>query len=457
MSFSNTIFVFGALPIFLFAYWIAGRKKRHIVMFICSIFFYFTNEPRRIGTTVVLVLLNYVLAIWIAKLERSEKPFRIKAVLWAGIIVDFGALGFQKVTAVFTTGGIALLAGQSFFTFTMAAYLVDVYYKRAEVQTNVIKYVNSILMFPKVLMGPITRFTDHSKMTQMTLHDLNEGIKRFMIGFCKKTIVADNLALLVLDVNSAWESSSVMSVWLGSIAFSLQLYFDFSGYTDMALGLGRMFGFQFRENFHYPYCCSSVQDFWKRWHISLSAWFRDFVYIPLGGSRKGPARTVVNLFLVWILTGLWHGNGFQFIVWSIVYFIVLVCERFVVKPEQLRGGIAFLYRLSALLVINFNWVIFSHEEVRTGLAYCLHMLGYRATSLADAGDIRLMREYGIYILSAFIGSTPLVSNMQEKYCENSNWKKLYIFLEPFVLLALFAWGISFELLGGHNPFMYKNF
>lgn len=457
MSLSDMGFIFGVLPFFLIAYWIAGRKRRHVVMLLFSLFFYFMNEPMRTPLVIALVLINYVLSVWIVRQNDLKKHNRKKILLWSGIVLDLVVLGVFKWGGIFFAKDISLLAGQSFFTFTMIAYLADVYCKKIKPQKNVIKYINHILMFPKVLMGPIERFSDYNEdAPSLTLNCINEGIKRFIRGFCKKTIIANNLALLVADVNSAWATSSVVSVWIGSIAFSLQLYFDFSGYTDMALGLGRICGYRLSENFNYPCCCSSIRDFWKRWHISLSTWFRDYVYIPLGGSKGTGARTVINLLIVWILTGVWHGDGAEFILWGIIYFVVLVFERFIIKPEQL-GGITLLYRLPVLLIINFNWVIFSHGGIRTGVTYCLHMFGYHTTSLANAGDVRLIREYGLYILIALISSTPLISIVREKICKKENGKRIYDFLTPFIILLLFIWGISFELLGGHNPFLYKNF
>lgn len=252
--------------------------------------------------------------------------------------------------------------------------------------------------------------------------------------------------------------ASVAALWIGAAAYSLQLFFDFSGYSDMAIGLAQMLGFHLKENFKYPYCCKSVTDFWRRWHISLSEWFRDYVYIPLGGSRRSVCRNILNLLVVWVLTGIWHGTGLAFVAWGLVYFFMLVLERYVIKPQRLGKPLAAVWRVVTLMVVNFNWVLFSHSSLRAGLRYCTRMVGvYGFTEWANMTDVRILREYGVYLLLGIVFSMPAAEAVRGKLGKTLPGQRVLKIVMPVAYLAVFLWGLSFVLLGFHNPFMYQQF
>lgn len=471
MALSSIFFIFGALPIFLIFYFSLKPKFRIYGILAFSIWFYYVNDPKQLKYMLAIILWNYVLSLIIA---HGSPHFR-KTFLVLGIISNTGILFFYKYLSftydiVNRVWGLNIQAevhdsmiGLSFFTFTLISYLVDVYQKKVSVPENPVKFADYILMFPKLLMGPIVRYeeiADALNAPKIKANDLGIGAKRFMAGFCKKMIIADNLALLVKQINSVGDFShaTVASLWIGSIAYSLQLFFDFSGYSDMAIGMGRMLGFRFKENFNFPYCCNSFTDFWRRWHISLSQWFRDYVYIPLGGSRRSLWRNILNLLIVWILTGIWHGAGYTFIVWGLVYFVMLVIERYMVRPNQLNRIGKWIWRIVTLLIINFNWVLFSHAEIKEGIQYCLGMIGiyYKNAYFAPA-DSRSLREFGLYIVLGIIFSIPIEKMFVEKISKNRMASNATAIVLPIVYIAIWIWALSFSVLGFHNPFMYQKF
>lgn len=473
MSLSSIPFLFGALPIFLLLYYLSKPKFRIYELLAFSAWFYYVNEPDRLKFIIALILANYVIAICIWYFKQNLKIMLSKSALIVGIVGNTLLLFVYKYLT-FTVGVVnaslgsnlvtkdrALLVGQSFFTFAIISYLVDVYTDKCRVQKNVIKFADYILMFPKIIMGPIARYADMEndfESLELKLSDIGMGAKRFMCGFCKKTILADNLALLVSEVNINFSNNSIVALWIGSIAYSLQLLFDFSGYTDMAIGMAQMLGFHIKENFNYPYCCKSFTDFWRRWHISLSEWFRDYIYIPLGGSRKLFIRNLFNLLIVWVLTGIWHGAGYAFIAWGLVYFLMLVLERYIIKPNRLGMVGSILWRIVTLLIINFNWVLFSHEGLKTGLNYCLQMIGlYHKNDLMVATDIRLLREYGLYLLLGIVFTTPIAKLLEFKVESENRLKSISAIVIPILYLLALMWGMSFVMLGFHNPFMYQQF
>lgn len=474
MSITSVTFIFGILPIFLLIYYLSKPKYRIYILLISSIAFYYINEPKRLPFITAIIIINFLLSIFISHFKQVNKGNISKLVMIVGIIGNTSTLFLYKyidfsstiVNQVFHSNLIdksqTMLVGQSFFTFALISYLVDVYTNKCSVQKNIIKFSSYVLMFPKIIMGPIARYKDmEDDFTEHKInpYDIGTGAKRFMCGFCKKVIIADNLVFLVHGVDRNFSNSTVVALWIASIAFSLQLFFDFSGYSDMAIGLGQMLGFHIKENFNYPYCCRSFTDFWRRWHISLSEWFRDYIYIPLGGSRSSIIKNIVTLLVVWILTGMWHGSGWEFIVWGLLYFTMLVLERYLIKPNRFGKIMSIIWRVLTLLIINFNWVIFSHQEgIQFGLQYCLRMIGvYQNDILTNVTDIRLLREYGIYLFLGIIFSTPIAKIIGTKLQQNRLYEKLSVILVPSLYLLAFIWALSFVMLGFHNPFMYQQF
>lgn len=475
MSLSSISFVFGALPIFILIYYISKPQFRIYELLLFSIWFYCVNEINLVGVgyAIGIIAINYLLSVLINHFRG--KPVISRICFIAVIVLDAGALFYYKwygfsldviynITGIyFSRHSIIGVVGISFFTFSLISYVSDVYHKKCSVPKNPVNIYIYILMFPKILMGPIVRYSDISheiEHSSISAKDIGIGAKRFMIGFCKKTIIADNLAMLVNEINGSFNlfDTTVTALWIGAIGYSLQLFFDFSGYSDMAIGLAQMFGFHFQENFNYPYMCKSFNDFWKRWHISLSRWFRDYIYIPLGGSKCSAMEHIFHLFIVWLLTGMWHGTGYTFITWGLVYFVFLVIEKYLVKPDYLNGIPKAIWRIITLLIVNFNWVLFSHDSITEGLKYCSGMVGLSGhLQLINTNDIRYFREYGIYLAFAVLFSMPIVPWLKKKLLSKPQTKTIATIIISIMYLIAFLWGVSFVLLGFHNPFIYQQF
>ena len=470
MNLSNIFFLFGVFNFFVLVYYVSKPKFRIYELLVFSLWFYYVNDPGHMKYVLGLVILNYIISLAIS--HTSKWIRKISIVL--AIIIDLGILFIYKylafsISVINDFFGTSLecknrimVVGLSFLTFTLISYLVDVYYNRVSAPKNPIKFLVHILMFPRILMGPITRYYESSPTLDNSVlnpEDIGFGSKQFMAGMFKKIILADNLALLVNLVNETtdYSSVSICTLWLGSIAYSLQLFFDFSGYSDMAIGLARMLGYKFRANFNYPYCCNSFTDFWRRWHISLSLWFRDYIYIPLGGSRKSILRNIFNLLIVWILTGVWHGAGYNFIAWGIIYFVMLIIEKYIVKPNALNKTFRIIWRIFTLIIINFNWVLFSHASFIKGISYLYGMIGGYNNVPFSAFDVRLLREYGIYLLLGAIFSVPIQQYIEDKANKNKFASNITEIAFPMLYALLFIWALSFSILATHNPFLYQNF
>lgn len=473
MTLSTIIFAFGFLPIFLLIYYICKDKIRDYVLLAGSVYFYYVTETFRVRYILLLCISVYVLT-WVMNMVKQRHRILHKILAFSGIagtvllLFYYRYLNFSLglVGAVLdlpvqqkSIEGVPL--GLSFMTFSIISYIADCYNGKVLFQKNPVKLVNYILMFPKVIMGPIERYADLAgdiEHPEVTFDNAGMGIKRFMIGFCKKVIIADNLAVMVnqIQTGDSFTNVPVMVLWLGSIGFSLQLYFDFAGYSEMAIGIAQMLGYKFKENFNYPYCANSITDFWRRWHISLSYWFRDYVYIPLGGSRRSLFRNVLNLFIVWLLTGLWHGASFAFILWGLVYFIFLLIERYVIRPDQRRGVIRLIWRIVTLLVINFDWVIFHIPSWRAGIGYCKAMVGLGGNLFINDLFYRYIREYSLYLILGVVLSTPFISKAAGKIEAHDKYGITAI-IYPVAVCAVFIWALSFSMLGVHNPFIYQQF
>ena len=469
MVFSSLIFTFYFLPVVLILYYLAQEKYRNYILLVSSLCFYAYGEPKFVFVMAGSILLNYGIALLIDRYRKHAK-----GLLTADILLNVGILFVCKYLNFsisvtnslfhreFSLLPIALPIGISFFTFQALSYVIDVYRGTVAVQKNPLYTALYISFFPQLIAGPIVRYHDiESQITnrRTDVQVFGEGVKRFLLGFCKKVILANNLAVIAEEVFAMpFTTVNPLVLWLGSVCYSLQIFYDFSGYSDMAIGLGKMFGFHFQENFNYPYISGTVTEFWRRWHISLSQWFRDYVYIPLGGSRVSRLTAIRNMLVVWLLTGIWHGANFTFIFWGLGYFILLVAEKYLLRPSERNSTLLRVFwRIVTLLCVNWGWVIFNSPSLKSGLRYCLSMLGVYVHRFAwDASMQAYMREYGIYILLGILFSTPVLKILRKKL-GSSKAAALWDATEPLGYGVVLLWAVSFLILGAHKPFIYFNF
>lgn len=465
MVFSDTVFLFVFLPAVILIYYLCKPEYRNFILLVASLVFYACGEPRMVLLMILSIVCNYLFALGIEKCAHRKAILIVCIIYNLGILFLFKYLGFSisVFNRLFGTNlktlEIALPIGISFYTFQAMSYVIDVYDRKVVAQHNVLDLGLYISLFPQLVAGPIVRYSSVAsqiKSRELQPELFGQGAKRFMCGFCKKVILANNLSVVAGHYfGSQPADNAVIGAWIGAVSFSLQIFYDFSGYSDMAIGLGQMLGFRFEENFDYPYMARSVTDFWRRWHISLGRWFRDYVYIPLGGSRVPALRHIFNMAVVWILTGLWHGAAYSFIVWGFMYFAALVVEKYVIKPDEKRS-IVFraVYRVAILLYINLGWIIFNADGIRKGISYCFSLGGYYGNPLVDGTLIRMLREYGAFLILGLIFATPAAKVLSKRVATNPFMDR---FLVPIGYLAVFMWALSFLILGAHNPFIYFNF
>ncbi len=477
MVFSSLIFSFLFLPIVIIVYYISKEQYRNYILVIASLLFYSYGEPRYVFLMLFSIIMNYSFGLWIDKARSGGRPKAARNLLAADVVVNisllfvfkylnYSVLLFNSVTGTdIPDPGIRLPIGISFFTFQAMSYCIDVYRKKVDVQKNLLYVALYISFFPQLIAGPIVRYsTIESEILSRKAgrEDLAEGIRRFLLGFSKKIILANNLAVVAEKVFALDPAdSNPVFLWIGSLAYTMQIFYDFSGYSDMAIGLGRMFGFHFNENFNYPYISGSITEFWRRWHISLGTWFRDYVYIPLGGSRVPIPRNILNLFIVWLLTGIWHGANLTFVAWGLFYFVLLVIEKWLIKPDKRRSKIVSVpWRIITLLSVNFAWVMFNSASLQSGMAYIKGMLGlYGQKWLMDPAVTTTLRENGFFIVTGIICCTPVISMIVNRF-ENNPRNRIRTgagIAVPVVYCFLFLWSVSFLILGFHNPFIYFNF
>lgn len=470
MVFSSNIFLFMFLPAALLGYYIINKPLRNMFLLVMSVVFYGWGEPRFVFVMLFSIAMNYVIALIISLRIKAKKLVLILGIgLNLGILFVFKYLDFtiQNVNllgADIALRNIALPIGISFFTFQAMSYVIDVYRGTVEVQKNPFNLGLYISFFPQLIAGPIVRYSTIEKQLKErkeSFDSFSQGVYRFALGLSKKVLIANNMALIAdnaFAINDA--QRSVAYAWMGAVAYSLQILFDFSGYSDMAIGLGKMFGFQFLENFDYPYMSKSVSEFWRRWHISLGQWFRDYVYFPLGGSRvKTRSRLVFNLFVVWLLTGIWHGASWNFIFWGLLYFCLITFEKLTGYPDKFKtnpGRQA--YRILTLLCVLMGWVLFRAENGSSAVNYGLSMLGLTGNDFLCVNAAVAIREYGWFMLFGIILSTDIVKKAKEKILSGGGIRKTVFSTAALgVCLFCFLWSVSFIIMGGHNPFIYFNF
>lgn len=471
MLFTSMEFIFMFLPIVLLVNFLLPRKCRNVWLLIASLMFYAWGEPRFVIIMMISIVLNYFMAIFISMTRNTLQKCVLSVALIANLsllfifkYLNFVTLWAHKLlpftTGIFPETSLALPIGISFFTFQAISYLIDVY-RGIKVQKNMINVGLYIALFPQLIAGPIVRYTTIMEQIQerkVTLEKFSNGMLRFLIGFNKKMLLANQLANVA---DSAFKQSgrSVAMAWLGALAYSLQIYYDFSGYSDMAIGLGKMLGFDFLENFNYPYISKTVTEFWRRWHISLGSWFRDYLYFPLGGSRvASKVRLVFNLMIVWTATGIWHGANWGFIVWGIMYGVLISVEKLTGIPEKVDKNkvMAIGYRIFTLLVVMFGWVIFRAEDIVKGLQYLGSMFGSAGRDFTDAVALFRMGEYKVIFAVALLFSMPVIPRLKEKV-QSSKGEAYMQFAVGIVQMILFAVSISYLVINAHNPFIYFNF
>ncbi|MBR5969464.1 MAG: MBOAT family protein [Lachnospiraceae bacterium] len=478
MVFSSLVFTFFFLPAVLVLYYLArgplSRARNYILLF-ASLVFYGYGEPYFVFVMIGSILINYLLALGIdgsANARSGKNALLVLAVICnIGLLFVFKYLSFVSVNLNRLTGTtkiirISLPIGISFFTFQAMSYVIDVWRRDTPVQKNPLYLALYISFFPQLIAGPIVRYKTVEEQIanrRVTPELFAEGARRFFLGFSKKIILANHLAILsekIFGLTDVYGIANFAELWLGAICYSLQIYYDFSGYSDMAIGLGKLFGFRFEENFRYPYISASATEFWRRWHISLGSWFRDYVYIPLGGSRCGKGRQVFNLFAVWTLTGIWHGANWTFLVWGLWYFFLLLIERFFIRPEDRAKSFRILWRCLTLFFVMCGWVMFNSANVGAGLNYLRGLFGfYKATNAAPEPFFLVfyLRQYGHFILAAILFATPVMSVLGESLDKNKALAYVKAVLSPIAYGFLFIWAVSFLLEGMHNPFIYYNF
>jgi len=410
------------------------------------------------------IVCNYVFAIAIEKYKSRTLILVISILFNLGILFLFKYLNFT-IHIINSVVGYEIIRqtharlpiGISFYTFQAISYLVDVYTKKAKVNKNIIHTSLYLMFFPQLIAGPIVRYStieNEIRNRKETWSDFCSGVKRFIRGFGKKVIIANNVSVVAEYCFN--NSVSCLMCWIGSICFSLQIYFDFSGYSDMAIGLGRMFGFHFEENFNFPYIAKSITDFWRRWHISLSSWFRDYVYIPLGGSKVKIKRHILNLSVVWILTGIWHGANYTFIIWGVFYLLLLILEKYILHPEKNNNYfLKILYRIFTLIIVNFAWVVFNSKSLSASLEYYIGMFNFN-NKITDI-EFFYVKEYYVFIIIALVLSTPILKFIRSKLYKYKGFAYAMLIVEPTIYAFVLFYAISFLIIGAHNPFIYFNF
>ena len=465
MLFSSITFLYCFLPCVLLVYFVVPDRLRNFTLLAASLIFYGWGEPKYLVFMLLSVTQSYIAALLV---ERFRGKKLAKLALALSAVASLGLLAYCKYADFFienfnaVTGlsvpllNIALPVGISFYTFQILSYVVDVYRGDVPAQRNFIDLAMYIAMFPQLIAGPIVRYSDIAgslKNRKTTLADASEGIRRFSIGLAKKILLANSAALLVSEFK-AYNEKTVLFYWLYALAYMLHIYFDFSGYSDMAIGLGRIFGFRFSENFNYPYISASITEFWRRWHISLGGWFRDYLYIPLGGNRVKPFRHVINILIVWAATGFWHGASWNFVLWGILYAALLLFEKYVLHPK-IRFAVPM--HIYTLLFVMLGFVLFDSASVTDALASFKALFGFGGIPAADTASLYYLKSNIVLLVVAVIGATPLPKLLYEKIGLRKYGGKILAVVTPLAALASVALCTAYLIDGSFNPFVYFRF
>ena len=464
MVFSSLIFLFMYLPVTLLIYYIVPRKARNLFLFFINLVFYGWDKPPLVLLMLVSVVINYAGGYFVGKAKPDKNKAKIPLVIT--VILDIGILGFFKYAGMFTdtlnllpflhikTIEIALPIGISFYTFQTMSYVIDVYRDDAPVSRSLINFGTYVALFPQLIAGPIVRYKDVAYQLshrRETLGQFNNGVKLFVIGLGKKVLIADQMGLMWDSIRVSSDPNGVLGSWIGISAYAMQIYFDFSGYSDMARGLGNMLGFEFLRNFDYPYISKSVTEFWRRWHISLSTWFREYVYIPLGGNRRGVPRQIINLLVVWLLTGLWHGAAYNFILWGLYYGLILIIEKFVIGKflEKLPNVLKHIY---TIIIFLFGWVIFFFENIGEMGGFISDLFNF-SNGIIGSQTLVILCRYGLIFAAGIIAATPLGINIYKKF----KGKKFTFALETVFCAVVLLIATASLVTQSYHPFLYFRF
>lgn len=464
MVFSSLVFLFAYLPITLLIYYLVPRQGRNIFLFIINLVFYGWGEPKLVLLMVFNIFFNYMGGWLVDKYRQDAKKKKLFLILTC--ILDIGILAVFKYTGMITETlnllpflnipslEISLPIGISFYTFQTMSYVIDVYRDDAPVSKSFINFGTYVALFPQLIAGPIVRYKDVAyQLTHRreTLEQFTTGVKLFMVGLGKKVLIANQMGNLTTSVFATTDENGVLGTWVGIIAYTFQIYFDFSGYSDMACGLGNMLGFEFLKNFNYPYISKSITEFWRRWHISLSTWFKEYVYIPLGGNRKGKKRQIINLLIVWGLTGLWHGASWNFLLWGLYFGVLLILEKFVLKKflDKLPSAVQHIY---TLFIVAIGWGIFYFTDIKDLGAFFADLFNF-GNGLIGSQALTLLLSYLPILLAAAIASTPLASNLYNRLKE----AKLIWIAEVLFCMIILAVSTASLVNQSYNPFLYFRF
>ncbi len=465
MVFSSLLFMFIYLVVVLAVYYIVPLKWRNLWLFIVNLIFYAWGEPVYVLLMLFSICINYISGFLVDKHRESDSK-KAKRVLAVNVIINLAMLGFFKYYDLFAstlslipglnipTLGLTLPIGISFYTFQTMSYPIDIYRGDAKLQRNFISFGTFVALFPQLIAGPIVRYKDIADQLAFRAGGIEQfasGVRRFCVGLAKKVLIANNIGMLwdIYNVQSSAEMT-VVGAWMGIIAFSLQLYFDFSAYSDMAIGLGRMLGFEFLENFNYPYISRSVTEFWRRWHMSLGTWFRDYVYIPLGGNRCSKGRQFFNILVVWALTGFWHGANWTFLCWGLYYAIFLMVEKAILLKRIEK--LPFIGHIYTIIVAVCGWVLFDLPSISAAGSYYASMFGFAQGGFINAADIFYLKNYAIMFIIAIVAAMPFGKNI---YNALSNRTKSII--TPILIICSLIISTAYLVDASYNPFLYFRF
>ena len=479
MIFSSLLFLFRFLPIVLLLYFVVPKRFRNAVLFVSSLIFYAWGEPVYVVLMLFSTLVDFTHGMIITKAKEQGKERKAKAALISAMVINLTLLCVFKYTdfliesfnAIVGTSipvvGLPLPIGISFYTFQTMSYSIDIYRGDAKLQRNIIDFGAYVAMFPQLIAGPIVRYqtvADELNQRQETPEEFANGVALFMVGLGKKVLLANNIGMLWDTIAALPVANlSVLTAWLGAAAFGLQIYFDFAGYSDMARGLGQMMGFHFDLNFDYPYISRSITEFWRRWHISLGTWFKEYVYIPLGGNRKGTVVQIRNIMIVWLLTGIWHGANANFLLWGLYFGVLLIIEKqFLLKKLQnAPKAVSWIY---TMVLVMISWVIFASVDGQGGLGYFTSLFGVHlgengaaALALANSTTWYLLRNYGVMILLCAVGATPVPARLAAKVRtmlkDGTGWQLLW----SGAAMVLFVVCTAYLVDATYNPFLYFRF
>lgn len=464
MVFSSLVFLFAYLPITLLAYYLVPRQGRNIFLFIVNLIFYGWGEPKLVLLMVFNIFFNYIGGWLVDKYRADAKKKKLFLILTC--VLDIGILAVFKYTGMITETlnmlpflnipelQISLPIGISFYTFQTMSYVIDVYRDDAPVSKNFINFGTYVALFPQLIAGPIVRYRDVAEQLvnrRETLEMFTRGVKLFMVGLAKKVIIANTMGTLTTNIFATTDENGVVGTWVGMIAYTFQIYFDFSGYSDMACGLGNMLGFEFLKNFNYPYIAKSITDFWRRWHISLSTWFKEYVYIPLGGNRKGVKRQILNLLIVWGLTGLWHGAAYNFVLWGLYYGLLLILEKFVLKKFLDRLP-SFVQHIYTLFIVIIGWGLFYFSDVGQLGEFMADLFNFGNGICGDQAFNLIMSNLPMLIIAA-VASTPLAAMLYNRF-EHTR----FIWIpETLYCMGVLAVSTASLVNQSYNPFLYFRF